>query len=94
MPEPLALSSYALASRQLCRNCHLFEAAVCYDPGYLVSALGNTCSGCAGLIAITVLYCCVEPTAMMDILGVVLMIVGAGLVFSYLDVTIGSSSND
>lgn len=31
---------------------------------------------------------------MMDVLGVVLMIVGAGLVFSYLDVTIGSSSND
>jgi hypothetical protein len=43
--------------------------------------------------------CCVvlvvtESTAMMDILGVVLMIVGAGLVFSHLDVTIGSSSND
>jgi hypothetical protein len=31
---------------------------------------------------------------MMDILGLVLIIVGAGLVFSNLDVTIGSSSND
>jgi hypothetical protein len=31
---------------------------------------------------------------MMDILGVVLMIVGAGLVFSDLDVKMGSSPHD
>jgi hypothetical protein len=32
--------------------------------------------------------------AMLDILGIILMIVGAGILFSYLDVIIGSSFND
>lgn len=40
------------------------------------------------------IICYAEFAAMIDTLGLVLMIIGAGLVFSHLDVILGSSSND